>query len=236
MAIIAVLIGLLLPAVQQTREAARRARCVSNMKQLGIAIHNYHDLHNKLPPGRIWKADPDGCGIDIGSIQQLIGGGCQNTPWCYLMLPQFEQQALHSAFNFNLGLQGPSLKYSWAGWIANSTVIGAKLDVFQCPSDRTLTWRFSPASPAPPSLQQVVFSKGNYAVSWGNTQWGQQDTTIQNRMVRWLPSAFGTTAASHSPRSPMALAPRFSSPRSGKASTMTFAGPSPRSRPGAENS
>ena len=101
------------------------------------------------PPGRIWKADPDGCGLDIESIQQLIGGGCQNTPWCYLMLPQFEQQALHDAFNFDLGLLGPSLKFGWTGWIANSTVIGSKLGVFQCPSDRSLTWRFSPASPAP---------------------------------------------------------------------------------------
>jgi prepilin-type N-terminal cleavage/methylation domain-containing protein len=130
-AIMAALIALLLPAVQQTREAARRARCVNNLKQLGIAIHNDHDLHNNLPPGRIWKAAPNGCGVDIESIQQLNGGGCQDTPWFYLMLPQLEQHALH----FDLGLMGPSLKFSWAGWIANSTVIGSKLDVFQCPSD-----------------------------------------------------------------------------------------------------
>lgn len=189
-AIIAALIGLLLPAVQQAREAARRVGCVNNMKQLGIAIHNYHAIHNNLPPGRIWKADPNGCGLDIESNQQL-DGGCQDTPWFYLMLPQFEQQALYNAFNFDLGLLGPSLNFSWAGWLANSTVIGSKLGVFQCPSDRSLTWRFSPTSPAPPSLQQVIVGKGNYAVSWGNTQWGQQDMTIQNRIVRWLPSAFG---------------------------------------------
>ena len=60
-AIIAVLIALLLPAVQAAREAARRASCVSNMKQLGLAVHNYNSVHNVVVPGRIWQAGPFGC-------------------------------------------------------------------------------------------------------------------------------------------------------------------------------
>ena len=98
-AIIAVLIALLLPAVQAAREAARRMQCVNNMKQLGLAIHNYESTHGSLPIGRVWTPLP---GIPLPGFFM----GCQNTNWFTQLLPQLEQTAISNAFNFSIGLEG----------------------------------------------------------------------------------------------------------------------------------
>src|SRR5437868_4782932 len=81
-AIIAVLIGLLLPAVQKVREAAGRAHCANNLKQIGLAAHSYHNLAGSFPPGYV--SDHDGSGNDTGP-----GWG-----WAAVLLPQMEQQAI----------------------------------------------------------------------------------------------------------------------------------------------
>jgi prepilin-type N-terminal cleavage/methylation domain-containing protein/prepilin-type processing-associated H-X9-DG protein len=155
-AIIGVLIALLLPAVQAAREAARRAQCVNNMKQLGLAMHNYHDIANAIVPARIF------------SLAQCPSGnvlsGCQDTPWFVLMLPQFEQTPLYNAFNFVVGASGPGN----IGLLLNSTVSATKVALFQCPSDRIMTLNLASVGVAIP-----VQTKGNYAVNWGNTQYDQ---------------------------------------------------------------
>ncbi|WP_152050589.1 DUF1559 domain-containing protein [Tautonia marina] len=186
-AIIGVLIALLLPAVQSAREAARRAQCTNNLKQLGLALHNYHDIHNTLAPGRIWRAGPPGPSFPT------IFSGTPNTTWFILMLPQFEQQALYNAFNFELGAEG--VPTAWGvggplapalGFFANSTVTGTKISIFQCPSDEERQFQITPQYQGG-LLSGPVFTKGNYAVSWGNTNWRQEAIGAQ----QYLQSAFG---------------------------------------------
>ena len=82
-AIIAVLIALLLPAVQQAREAARRSQCKNNLKQLGLALHNYHDVYQIFPYGQDARQ----------------GGGGGNWAWGASILPQIEQASLFNALN-----------------------------------------------------------------------------------------------------------------------------------------
>lgn len=110
-AIIAVLIALLLPAIQQAREAARRTQCRSNLKQLGLALHSYHDSHNITPFGYSWR---DG----------YTWGGFG---WGAMLLPFAEQEMLYQSLNTHLPL--------WHD--ANVTVNGTGLAVFVCPSDDT---------------------------------------------------------------------------------------------------
>jgi prepilin-type N-terminal cleavage/methylation domain-containing protein/prepilin-type processing-associated H-X9-DG protein len=174
-AIIAVLIALLLPAVQAAREAARRSQCTNNLKQLGLALHNYHSINDCLPPGRIIPA----------GTNPAIFSGAQNTTWFNLMLPLIEQGTLGNAYNFALGAEGPQTPLP-QGFFANSTVAATKIGIFQCPSDRQNMFQI-PTSYAGGALSSVQMTKGNYAVSWGNTNWNQAAIGTQP----YIQSAFG---------------------------------------------
>lgn len=87
-AIIAILIALLLPAVQQAREAARRTQCKNNLKQIGLALHNYHDTTNRFPPGGFWNATNAGVTYQQGSVLTHI-------------LPYIEQSTIYNQIPFS---------------------------------------------------------------------------------------------------------------------------------------
>lgn len=91
-AIIAILIALLLPAVQQAREAARRTQCKSNLKQIGVALHNYHDVNNSFPPFFISRS---------GNATRIADTD-KGANWLVFLLPYMEQTPLYDAWNFDI--------------------------------------------------------------------------------------------------------------------------------------
>ncbi|HWL08404.1 MAG TPA: DUF1559 domain-containing protein [Planctomicrobium sp.] len=95
-AIIAILVALLLPAVQQAREAARRSQCKNNLKQLGLALHNYHDTHRVFCPGAVATVSTTGTNWCDGPNFRT-----GRAPWTILLLPYLEQAIRYQEFNFN---------------------------------------------------------------------------------------------------------------------------------------
>jgi len=113
-AIIGVLVALLLPAVQAAREAARRTQCSSNLKQVGIGLHNYHDTFNRFPPAIQFDA-----GEDFRTSDELRAN------WVIMILPFFEQQPLYDSFDFTKPISDS----------ANRDERGARIKSMLCPSD-----------------------------------------------------------------------------------------------------
>jgi prepilin-type N-terminal cleavage/methylation domain-containing protein/prepilin-type processing-associated H-X9-DG protein len=114
--IIAVLIGLLLPAVQAARAAARRAQCTNNLKQIGLAMHNYHTAQDTFPPGYLSNT------LNNQASGQETGPGWG---WGTLLLNNLEQAPLYGSVNFSLSVADPGSR----------TVRGSSLSVFLCPSN-----------------------------------------------------------------------------------------------------
>ena len=169
-AIIAVLIALLLPAVQAAREAARRAQCTNNLKQIGLALHNYHSAQGSFPIGitvAISTQYPPS-----GTIRRAKLGNLERLS---LMLPYLEQMPLYNAANFALCNQ------LVPGIAPNATVFNANIATFVCPSDgKTATaaswaknnnnYHGSIGTTTYPSAQVStgIFAPGTSNHIWGN--------------------------------------------------------------------
>jgi prepilin-type N-terminal cleavage/methylation domain-containing protein len=126
-AIIAVLIGLLLPAVQKVREAAARATCQNNLKQIALAAHNYHSANGILPPGHVGKA------IHGNPPAFPNGSGCYLGVLAYL-LPYVEQDAVYQLFQVDWSTNPPAGNPWWTVG-QNVRASRARIKTYQCPSD-----------------------------------------------------------------------------------------------------
>ena len=123
-AIIAILIALLLPAVQQAREAARRTACRNNLKQIGLALHNYHDVHRMFPAGYYSYPTSNGSGPASAAIDPKTWDAAPGWGWGAMILPFLEQGNVADRFDYRLPI--------WAPQHVNA--IATKLPVFLCPS------------------------------------------------------------------------------------------------------
>ena len=143
-AIIAVLIALLLPAVQQAREAARRTQCRNNMKQLGLAVHNFHDTFRKMPASVLQHSS-------VGNIDNYDLNFGPN--WAVLILPYIDQANLYQSVSSSLGnypINGDS------GW---RNARGTRLPAYLCPSDT--------GSETPNARAGGGWARGNYGANAG---------------------------------------------------------------------
>jgi prepilin-type N-terminal cleavage/methylation domain-containing protein len=156
-AIIGVLISLLLPAVQKVREAANRTACANNLKQIGLAIHNYHDTYDALPPARITS---DG-----------------SPTWAFLLLPYLEQDPLYRQWDPHLSYYDPDLP----------DFRKTQVKLFYCPSRRQPPQISVPTADGDvnyenhyPNDNPVPGALGDYACSVGDNGAGDYNTQLAN--------------------------------------------------------
>ena len=123
-AIIGILIGMLLPAVQQVRAAARRIQCANNMRQLGIAIHNYESAHGEFPVSQVGPGKSDGMG----------GYESGYYSWLVPLLPFIEQDNLHSQFDLSIN-NGDGNDFEMSDTHPNAAAVSTSVPSFLCPSD-----------------------------------------------------------------------------------------------------
>jgi prepilin-type N-terminal cleavage/methylation domain-containing protein/prepilin-type processing-associated H-X9-DG protein len=137
-AIVGVLISLLLPAVQKVREAASRSKCANHLKQMGIALHHYHDVYGIFPPAKI-NSGSAGPYTDTTSFYPGLPYVYNHTGFV-LLLPYLEQENLYRQYDFAY----PSSNSNWTGGTlanggvnaGNANVVEARVPVYECPSDQ----------------------------------------------------------------------------------------------------
>jgi hypothetical protein len=170
-AIIGILIALLLPAVQSAREAARRAQCSNNLKQLALGMLNYHETYQRFPFGALRGPGS----VDAGRSDASVGRWYDDFTWQAMIGPFIEQQPWYDLFDFRIAVSNP----------ANASARRTKITAFGCPDDGIVENEWT--------SDWWARVRTNYVVNWGNTGYAQKD---QNSAWKFLgaPFTFGQGA------------------------------------------
>lgn len=169
-AIIGILVGLLLPAVQAAREAARRAQCINNLKQIGLAMHSYHDSHRELPRATTYDY----------TVQDKVA-----YPWPQLIFPYMEQEPLHDALDAVLQrhrTERPGRPF-WNGTFSSilQPLLETRVDTFICPSDEI-------------AGNPILDRRGNSrAIQGGEAPFSPEDWNPYRTHGLWYPVSIGPT-------------------------------------------
>ena len=143
-AIIGILIGLLLPAVQAARETARRLSCFNNLKQVGLGLHHYHDVHRRLPPGWI--------GVDPDTHRLPLAEGEPGWGWASCLLPFLDKGPLDQQLDRNVSIRHPN----------NEEARLTHLPIYRCPSDPLPALQFTLGMEGDPSAESVELATANF--------------------------------------------------------------------------
>lgn len=219
-AIIGVLIGLLLPAAQAAREAARRMQCTNNLKQLGIALHNYHSALNSFPVGFLYPQ----------SNQVYPGVPALHYRWSVLaqLSPYLEQSNVYNAMNMDWPIAaGPGTVLGtppWTPFPTNLTVMAAKVSIFLCPSDG--------AQPPSPLAGGLTSGPSNYHFctgdgSPGSANPGDAGVSVEANGAFVLGPPRSIAAITDGSSNTVAAAEQLIGPASGGGSTQSGATPVP---------
>lgn len=191
-AIIGVLVALLLPAVQKAREAARRMQCTNNLKQIGLAVHNYAGTHSVFPSGYVSQATRDGSTPGWAAIDGDTWDAAPGWGWATLLLPFMEQRNITDALRMDRPVWDP----------ANRPYISTRLEAYLCPSSSGDSQPFTVRDEAGNALSRfgdpIVVGRSHYIASHGQEScWGECGSATTGQVFTNIYTGTTRTVAIH---------------------------------------